>query len=187
MSPSHYDFLDGVNFGKLEVALEREVEGDLFLQDIGQGFGFRPGSFDGAIRCVRDSPSPSYLPTHSAFFQKKTKKTAMYARAQYIRATVAPERRDLPPDLLPATPPHALLHNAALGPAQPLARRPAVLPDIGRPGAADHLYRAACRLRRRPRDRLPQLQKGAQGLSLLVRWRWWERRCTGAEGAPGGR
>jgi hypothetical protein len=33
-----------------EVALEREVEGDLFMQDIGQGFGFRPGSFDGAIR-----------------------------------------------------------------------------------------------------------------------------------------
>ncbi|KAG6860925.1 hypothetical protein C0995_005880 [Termitomyces sp. Mi166 len=33
----------------LEVALEREIEGDLFLQDIGQGFGFRPGSFDGAI------------------------------------------------------------------------------------------------------------------------------------------
>ena len=35
-----------------EVALERELEGDLFLQDIGQGFGFRPGSFDGAIRSV---------------------------------------------------------------------------------------------------------------------------------------
>ena len=33
-----------------EVALEREVDGDLFLQDIGQGLGFRPGSFDGAIR-----------------------------------------------------------------------------------------------------------------------------------------
>jgi len=33
----------------LEVALDREVEGDLFLHDIGQGFGFRPGSFDGAI------------------------------------------------------------------------------------------------------------------------------------------
>lgn len=32
------------------VALERDVEGDLFLQDIGQGLGFRPGSFDGAIR-----------------------------------------------------------------------------------------------------------------------------------------
>ncbi|CAG8452015.1 11296_t:CDS:2 [Paraglomus brasilianum] len=33
----------------LQVALEREVEGDLFLQDVGQGLGFRPGVFDGAI------------------------------------------------------------------------------------------------------------------------------------------
>ena len=37
---------------RTEVALEREVEGDLFLHDIGQGFGFRPGTFDGAIRQV---------------------------------------------------------------------------------------------------------------------------------------
>ncbi|KAH6567809.1 hypothetical protein BASA50_002609 [Batrachochytrium salamandrivorans] len=33
----------------LDVAVEREVEGDLFEQDIGQGVGFRPGTFDGAI------------------------------------------------------------------------------------------------------------------------------------------
>ncbi|TPX57695.1 hypothetical protein PhCBS80983_g03646 [Powellomyces hirtus] len=33
----------------LEVAKEREVDGDLFLQDIGQGMGFRAGTFDGAI------------------------------------------------------------------------------------------------------------------------------------------
>ncbi|KAI8064148.1 S-adenosyl-L-methionine-dependent methyltransferase [Gongronella butleri] len=33
----------------LEVALERDVEGDLFLQDAGQGMSFRPGTFDGAI------------------------------------------------------------------------------------------------------------------------------------------
>ncbi|CAG8627878.1 15439_t:CDS:2 [Funneliformis caledonium] len=33
----------------LQVALDREVEGDLFLQDAGQGIGFRPGTFDGAI------------------------------------------------------------------------------------------------------------------------------------------
>ena len=108
-------------------------------------------------------------------------------RAQYLRAPVAPERRDLPPDLLPTAPPHALLHDAALGPAQPLARRPAVLPDVGRPGAADHLDRAASGLRRRRRRRLPQLQKGAQGLSLLVRWRWRKRRGAGAEGPSGGR
>jgi 18S rRNA (guanine1575-N7)-methyltransferase len=34
----------------LDVALKREVEGDLFVHDMGQGLGFRPGSFDGAIR-----------------------------------------------------------------------------------------------------------------------------------------
>ncbi|ORX36750.1 S-adenosyl-L-methionine-dependent methyltransferase [Kockovaella imperatae] len=51
----------------LEVALEREVEGDLFLQDIGQGFGFRPGSFDGAIsisviQWLLNADSSSHLP-----------------------------------------------------------------------------------------------------------------------------
>lgn len=33
----------------LDVALQRDVEGDLFLADIGQGVPFRPGTFDAAI------------------------------------------------------------------------------------------------------------------------------------------
>ncbi|KAG8450660.1 hypothetical protein GDO86_003075 [Hymenochirus boettgeri] len=33
----------------LEVALEREAEGDLILGDMGQGIPFRPGAFDGCI------------------------------------------------------------------------------------------------------------------------------------------
>lgn len=33
----------------LKVAQEREVEGDLFLWDMGEGLGFRPGTFDGAL------------------------------------------------------------------------------------------------------------------------------------------
>ncbi|RMX49859.1 hypothetical protein pdam_00018386 [Pocillopora damicornis] len=33
----------------LDVAVEREVEGDLFLHDIGQGLCFKPGTFDGCI------------------------------------------------------------------------------------------------------------------------------------------
>jgi 18S rRNA (guanine1575-N7)-methyltransferase len=33
----------------LNVASEREVEGDVIHSDMGHGFGFRPGSFDGAI------------------------------------------------------------------------------------------------------------------------------------------
>ena len=31
------------------VAQEREVDGDLFLHDMGEGLGFRPGTFDGVI------------------------------------------------------------------------------------------------------------------------------------------
>ena len=33
----------------LDVAIEREVEGDILMADMGQGVAFRPGSFDGAI------------------------------------------------------------------------------------------------------------------------------------------
>ncbi|EFA84220.1 hypothetical protein PPL_03297 [Heterostelium album PN500] len=33
----------------LDVSIEREVEGDVMLRDIGQGFPFRAGTFDGAI------------------------------------------------------------------------------------------------------------------------------------------
>lgn len=32
-----------------DIALEREVEGDLLLNDMGQGCPFRAGTFDGAI------------------------------------------------------------------------------------------------------------------------------------------
>ena len=42
-----------------ELSLEREAEGDFFLQDIGQGFAFRPGSFDSANRYETQLPIPS--------------------------------------------------------------------------------------------------------------------------------
>jgi 18S rRNA (guanine1575-N7)-methyltransferase len=38
-----------ISLSMLKVAQDREVEGDLLLQDIGEGLGFRPGSFDGAV------------------------------------------------------------------------------------------------------------------------------------------
>ena len=38
-----------VSDSMLDVALERGIEGDLMCQDVGQGFGFRAGAFDGAI------------------------------------------------------------------------------------------------------------------------------------------
>ena len=34
------------------MAQERESGGDLILADMGEGLGFRPGSFDGALRYI---------------------------------------------------------------------------------------------------------------------------------------
>lgn len=49
-----------------EVAVDREVEGDLFLSDLGQGLFFRPGTFDGVIRCDRHVHIYTYI-TLSAY------------------------------------------------------------------------------------------------------------------------
>ncbi|XP_018412637.1 PREDICTED: probable 18S rRNA (guanine-N(7))-methyltransferase [Nanorana parkeri] len=38
-----------ISTAMLDVALDREVEGDLILGDMGQGIPFRPGTFDGCI------------------------------------------------------------------------------------------------------------------------------------------
>jgi 18S rRNA (guanine1575-N7)-methyltransferase len=39
-----------ISSSMLEIAAEKELEGDLLLNDMGNGFGFRSGVFDGAIR-----------------------------------------------------------------------------------------------------------------------------------------
>jgi hypothetical protein len=36
----------------IEKAIENEACGDILLADMGQGFGFRTGMFDGVVRCV---------------------------------------------------------------------------------------------------------------------------------------
>ncbi|OLY80785.1 putative 18S rRNA (guanine-N(7))-methyltransferase [Smittium mucronatum] len=41
--------LSGEIIEEEDLAVEKDLEGDLFLQDIGNGVGFRPGTFDGAI------------------------------------------------------------------------------------------------------------------------------------------
>eukprot|EP01017_Pseudomicrothorax_dubius_P034533 TRINITY_DN4748_c0_g2_i3.p2 TRINITY_DN4748_c0_g2~~TRINITY_DN4748_c0_g2_i3.p2 ORF type:complete len:290 (-),score=79.88 TRINITY_DN4748_c0_g2_i3:1348-2217(-) len=60
----------------LEVAVEREVEGDLYEFDMGQGFSFRAGVFDGAISisalqwlCVAAKKSHNPFKRLLAFFQ----------------------------------------------------------------------------------------------------------------------
>lgn len=45
----HYWVGLDISASMLNIAHEREVEGDLFLNDMGQGVSFRPGTFDGCI------------------------------------------------------------------------------------------------------------------------------------------
>uniref|UniRef100_A0A3B4V825 18S rRNA (guanine-N(7))-methyltransferase n=1 Tax=Seriola dumerili TaxID=41447 RepID=A0A3B4V825_SERDU len=45
----HYWVGVDISNAMLDVALDREVEGDLLLGDMGQGMPFRPGTFDGCI------------------------------------------------------------------------------------------------------------------------------------------
>ena len=60
----------------LLVAKERETEGDMMLSDMGQGFKFRPGTFDGAISisaiqwlCNRDAKNHNPFNRARCFFQ----------------------------------------------------------------------------------------------------------------------
>lgn len=64
-----------ISASMLGIALERDVEGDLLLGDIGQGVPFRPGSFDAAISisaiqwlCNADSSDVSPTGRLSRFF-----------------------------------------------------------------------------------------------------------------------
>lgn len=45
----------------LDIAVERETEGDLLLGDMGYGMPFKPGTFDGVIRCVCTSHSAGIM------------------------------------------------------------------------------------------------------------------------------
>ncbi|EMP27250.1 Putative methyltransferase WBSCR22 [Chelonia mydas] len=51
-----------ISSAMLDVAVEREVEGDLILADVGQGIPFRPGMFDGCVRQRDETPPPCMSP-----------------------------------------------------------------------------------------------------------------------------
>ena len=137
------------------MALDREVEGDLFLHDIGQGFGFRPGSFDGAIRCA------------SLIFPWET---VIDLQLQYFSHTVALERRDIAPDILAATPPQQILHDATLCSPKPLSCRPPILPIFRRSNSAHHIYRAKGGVRGWCGCRLPKLEESQESVLVPICW-----------------
>ncbi|KAJ4709278.1 Methyltransferase [Melia azedarach] len=74
----------------LNIAVEREVEGDLLLGDMGQGLGFRPGVIDGAISisavqwlCNADKSSHEPRLRLKAFFGSLYRCLARGARAVF--------------------------------------------------------------------------------------------------------
>lgn len=86
-SGHHWIGMD-ISESMLEVAVERETEGDLLLSDIGQGLGFRPGTLDGAISisavqwlCNADKTCNHPRLRLKAFFGSLYKSLARGARA----------------------------------------------------------------------------------------------------------
>ncbi|XP_074573272.1 18S rRNA (guanine-N(7))-methyltransferase RID2 [Curcuma longa] len=77
-----------ISSSMLDVALEREAEGDLLLADMGQGLGLRPGVVDGAISisavqwlCYADKSSHEPRMRLKAFFGSLYRCLARGARA----------------------------------------------------------------------------------------------------------
>ncbi|KAK4257714.1 hypothetical protein QN277_007271 [Acacia crassicarpa] len=85
----HWIGLD-ISLSMLDVALEREAEGDLLLGDMGQGLGLRPGVIDGAISisavqwlCNADKSSHNPRLRLKAFFTSLYKCLTNGARAVF--------------------------------------------------------------------------------------------------------
>eukprot|EP01087_Luapelamoeba_hula_P007659 TRINITY_DN1870_c1_g1_i1.p1 TRINITY_DN1870_c1_g1~~TRINITY_DN1870_c1_g1_i1.p1 ORF type:complete len:292 (+),score=58.87 TRINITY_DN1870_c1_g1_i1:94-969(+) len=79
-----------ISSAMLNVAVDRKVDGDMFLLDMGQGVPFRPGVFDGAISvsalqwlCNKDKSSHNPVLRMRAFFQSLYNSLKRGARAVF--------------------------------------------------------------------------------------------------------
>lgn len=86
----------------LQVANERGVDGDLMLNDMGQGFGFRPGMFDGAISvsavqwlCYSNDKGEVQRKRISTFFQSLYRALHRGARAVLQIYPESPEQVEM--------------------------------------------------------------------------------------------
>ena len=88
-----------ISASMLEVAKENEVEGDLINLDIGQGFNFRPGSFDYAISvsalqwlCIAEKKNYNVNHRLKCFFVSLYKCLAIGARCAFQFYPANPEQ-----------------------------------------------------------------------------------------------
>ena len=91
-----------ISTSMLEVARDNEVEGDLINLDIGQGFSFRPGSFDYAISvsalqwlCIGEKASYNVNRRLKSFFVSLYKCLAIGARCAFQFYPANPEQINL--------------------------------------------------------------------------------------------
>ena len=91
-----------ISTSMLEVARDNEVEGDLINLDIGQGFSFRPGSFDYAISvsalqwlCIAEKASYNVNRRLKSFFVSLYKCLAIGARCAFQFYPANPEQINL--------------------------------------------------------------------------------------------
>jgi 18S rRNA (guanine1575-N7)-methyltransferase len=91
-----------ISISMLEVARDNEVEGDLINLDIGQGFSFRPGSFDYAISvsalqwlCIAEKASYNVNHRLKSFFVSLYKCLAIGARCAFQFYPANPEQINL--------------------------------------------------------------------------------------------
>ena len=95
-----YDWIGiDISTSMLEVAKENEAEGDLIHLDIGQGFCFRPGSFDYAISvsalqwlCIAEKASYNVNKRLKSFFVSLYKCLAIGARCAFQFYPANPEQ-----------------------------------------------------------------------------------------------
>lgn len=79
-----------IHLGLTDVALDREVEGDLIVGDMGQGMPFRPGTFDG---CIRWTTTTCFCWKNDVWFREQLLMLLLFVLLKYFCAAVALQRR----------------------------------------------------------------------------------------------
>uniref|UniRef100_A0AAY4A9A3 18S rRNA (guanine-N(7))-methyltransferase n=1 Tax=Denticeps clupeoides TaxID=299321 RepID=A0AAY4A9A3_9TELE len=151
-----------ISVAMLDVALDREVEGDLVLGDMGQGLPFRAGSFDGCISisalqwlCNADKKSHSPPRRLHTFFSTLYSSLARGARAVF---QVYPENSQQV----------SVCRRRGCRVERHVCGN--LTSAVGSPAGADHSPGDEGGLHWGHRGRLPQQQQGQKVLPLSVCW-----------------
>ena|ERR1700691_3982787 len=92
---------------------------------------------------------------------------------QYISPPMAPQRRNIPPNILTPSPPLPFLHDPPLFPPQPLSGCLPILPIVRRPDPAHNLHSPEGWVWRGRGCGLSEFEEGEEGVFGVVCWWGW--------------